>query len=427
MPSNKLPDVLVLGAGPAGMAIASALGKEKLDVEVLSPNGPEEPWPNTYGIWGKEVDKLGLQDLLEYRWKNTVSFFGHGSLEEHHYENKATEHFLDYGLFDKEKLHSYWLNECNKSLIKWHKGFAEKISFQKHKSIVTTNDGKTYSARLVVDATGYDPVFLKLKSCGPLAVQTCYGIVGSFSKPPLKKGQFVLMDYRNDHLNEEQKKEPPTFLYAMDMGNGKYFLEETSLGLVNPLTMENLKERLEKRLSYRNISITSMQHEELGLFLPMNMPIPDFKQQVLGYGGAASMVHPASGYLIGNVLRRAPLVAKAISTAMHDKKLSTYNIARKGWESLWPKELIRKKSIYQFGLEKLMRFDEKLLREFFGSFFELPKTQWYGFLTDTLSLREIVYAMCIMFIKAPWSVKKGLMIMHGKELKMLLRIVLPNI
>ena len=427
MPSNKLPDVLVLGAGPAGMAIASALGKEKLDVEVLSPNGPEEPWPNTYGIWGKEVDKLGLQDLLEYRWKNTVSFFGHGSLEEHHYENKATEHFLDYGLFDKEKLHSYWLNECNKSLIKWHEGFAEKISFQKHKSIVTTNDGKTYSARLVVDATGYDPVFLKLKSCGPLAVQTCYGIVGSFSKPPLKKGQFVLMDYRNDHLNEEQKKEPPTFLYAMDMGNGKYFLEETSLGLVNPLTMENLKERLEKRLSYRNISITSMQHEELGLFLPMNMPIPDFKQQVLGYGGAASMVHPASGYLIGNVLRRAPLVAKAISTAMHDKKLSTYNIARKGWESLWPKELIRKKSIYQFGLEKLMRFDEKLLREFFGSFFELPKTQWYGFLTDTLSLREIVYAMWIMFLKAPWSVKKGLMIMHGKELKMLLRIVLPNI
>ena len=120
-------------------------------------------------------------------------------------------------------------------------------------------------------------------------------------------------------------------------------------------------------------------------------------------------------------------MAKAISIAMNDKKLSTYHIARKGWESLWPKELIRKKSIYQFGLEKLMRFDEKLLREFFGSFFQLPKTQWYGFLTDTLSLREIVYAMCIMFIRAPWSVKKGLMIMHGKELKMLLRIVLPNI
>ena len=63
------------------------------------------------------------------------------------------------------------------------------------------------------------------------------------------------MDYRNDHLNEEQKKEPPTFLYAMDMGNGKYFLEETSLGLVNPLTMEDLrkvrkKTFLQKYLNY---------------------------------------------------------------------------------------------------------------------------------------------------------------------------------
>ena len=64
MSKENMPDVLVLGAGPAGMAIASALGKEKLDVEVLSPNGPDEPWPNTYGIWGKEVDQLGLQDLL---------------------------------------------------------------------------------------------------------------------------------------------------------------------------------------------------------------------------------------------------------------------------------------------------------------------------------------------------------------------------
>ena len=93
----------------------------------------------------------------------------------------------------------------------------------------------------------------------------------------------------------------------------------------------------------------------------------------------------------------------------------------------WSKEVIRKKALYHFGLEKLMRFDEKLLREFFGSFFQLPKNQWYGFLTDTLSLKEIVYAMCVMFIKAPWSVKKGLMIMHGREFKMLLRIIFPNI
>ena len=427
MKNEQLPDVLVLGAGPAGMAIASALGKENLKVDVLSPKGPEEPWPNTYGIWGTEVDQLGLENLLEFRWKNTVSFFGNGSSEEHHHENKPTKHLLDYGLFDKKKLHSYWLNECNDSFINWHEGWANEIKFEKYKSTVTTKEGKVYSARLVIDATGYDPVFLKLRSSEPVAVQTCYGIVGSFSKPPLEKDQFVLMDYRSDHLTESQRKEPPTFLYAMDMGNGKYFLEETQLGLVKPFTMDELKERLEKRLAHRDIEITSKQHEELGLFLPMNMPIPDFRQPILGYGGAASMVHPASGYLLGNVLRRAPLVAKAISKAMTDHKLPTMLIAKKGWESLWSKELIRKKSLYQFGLEKLMRFDEKLLREFFECFFKLPKSQWYGFLTDTLSLKEIVNAMWVMFLRAPWSVKKGLMIMRGREFRMLMRIIFPKI
>ena len=76
---------------------------------------------------------------------------------------------------------------------------------------------------------------------------------------------------------------------------------------------------------------------------------------------------------------------------------------------MWPTELIRKKSLYQFGLEKLMRFDEKLLIEFLESFFQLQKNQLYGFLTDTLSLKEIVNAMWIMFLKAPWSVKNCLL------------------
>ena len=52
MTDKGFPDVLVLGAGPAGMAIASALGKEKLKVDVLSPNGPTNPGliPMVFGV-----------------------------------------------------------------------------------------------------------------------------------------------------------------------------------------------------------------------------------------------------------------------------------------------------------------------------------------------------------------------------------------
>ena len=52
----------------------------------------------------------------------------------------------------------------------------------------------------------------------------------------------------------------------------------------------------------------------------MNMPIPDLTQPVLGFGGSAGMVHPASGYMVGSLLRRAPKVAKALSLAMKDPK-----------------------------------------------------------------------------------------------------------
>ena len=72
MTTRTSVDVLVLGAGPGALAIAAALGKEHLRVEVLSASNHKEPWPYTYGIWGEEVDALGLSHLLEHRWRNSL-------------------------------------------------------------------------------------------------------------------------------------------------------------------------------------------------------------------------------------------------------------------------------------------------------------------------------------------------------------------
>ena len=37
------------------------------------------------------------------------------------------------------------------------------------------------------------------------------------------------MDFRPNHLNNEEKLSSPSFLYAMDLGNETFFVEETSL------------------------------------------------------------------------------------------------------------------------------------------------------------------------------------------------------
>jgi hypothetical protein len=81
--------------------------------------------------------------------------------------------------------------------------------------------------------------------------------------------------------------------------------------------------------------------------------------------------------------------------------------------------------LYQFGLEKLMRFSEPQLRGHFATFFSLPEAQWYGFLANTASVPELLAAMLRLFATAPWSVKAGLMGMQGRELALALRLLRP--
>ena len=71
-------DVLVMGAGPAALCITAELVQQGLNVQAIASKSPLEPWPNTYGIWASELESLNMQELLKYRWKDTVSFFGDG-------------------------------------------------------------------------------------------------------------------------------------------------------------------------------------------------------------------------------------------------------------------------------------------------------------------------------------------------------------
>ena len=201
-----------------------------------------------------------------------------------------------------------------------------------------------------------------------MAGQAAYGVVGRFSKPPIEENRFVLMDYRCDHLSEEQRSEPPTFLYAMDLGDGVFFVEETSLALAPGVPYDVLKQRLQQRLDRRGVEITEVIHEEFCLF-PMNLPLPDRNQPVLAFGGAASMVHPASGYMVGSLLRRGPDLAQSLAEALANPSLGSAALAQRGWQALWPIELVLRHQLYQFGLGRLMGFNEALLRTHFATFF----------------------------------------------------------
>jgi lycopene beta-cyclase len=399
-------DVLVIGSGPAGTIIAAALAERGVRVGGLTASPLRQVWPNTYGIWRDELEALGLTDLLGHCWENCVSYFGKGEVN----------HGRAYGLFDKVKLQNHLLAKCETGGVEWHQGKATNIEHDRERSIVTTKTGETIRARVVIDASGHDPMFVKRqKDRGAIAFQTAYGIVGHFSAPPVEAQQFVHQDFRSEHLSAtERATEPPTFLYAMDLGDDVYLVEETSLAMAPPVSFELLERRLHQRLAARGIKVTAVHEVERCIF-PMTLPLPDLHQPVVAFGGAASMVHPASGYLLGALLRRAPGLAAAIATALQDAQAEPAAIANAAWRQLWNPDRLRKYYLYRFGLEKLMRFDEVLLKQHLDTFFSLPQSQWSGFLADTLSTPELIVAMVRLFAIAPNSLRWGLMQFPGWE------------
>ncbi len=399
----EILDILILGSGPAALCLASELAKQNLNIKGISTKSPLEKWENTYGIWASELEELGLASLLSHRWSNTVSYFGDGIKDK---GNNPTKHFYDYGLINQEAFQNELLKKCKG--IQWLNETAKLIKSENKITEVVCFSGLTLKARLVIDASGHKSTFIKRPLLKEVAQQAAYGIVGKFSMPPVKKGQFVLMDFRSNHLKKEELLSSPSFLYAMDLGSETYFVEETSLASYPPLSQDHLKKRLISRLEDRGIKVKEIIHEENCLF-PMNLPLPYKNQSVLGFGGAASMVHPASGYMIGSLLRRAPLLAEKIAIFLRDQNYSSLELATKGWSVLWPYELTQRHRLYQYGLRRLMSFDESRLRSFFSNFFKLSTKEWVGFLSNTLPLPKLIYVMSKMFINSPLNVKLGML------------------
>ena len=63
----------------------------------------------------------------------------------------------------------------------------------------------------------------------------------------------------------------------MDLGQGRFFVEETSLAAAPALSFVGLQQRLEQRLAHRGIAIEAVEHVEHCLF-PMNPALPDRRQ-----------------------------------------------------------------------------------------------------------------------------------------------------
>lgn len=398
-------DVLILGAGPAGLALAMACAEQGLHVRCVAPD-LDAPWPNNYGVWVDEVTALPmgpgapLTVPLLHTWHTTRI---HANAQQAHTLARA------YGQIDKPALQHLLLTRFQAAGGSATSDRVVAISPQAGFSTVTLQGGHTLRSRVVVDATGHQSPFLRRQRGGSDAMQVAYGCQFDVRGSPFDPHTMVLMDWRWEAFRGAlQTDKAPSFLYVMPQGERKVFLQETSLLSSPPMAMELLRERLMRRMAELGIEVEHVGPVER-CFIPMNPSLPVMPQATLGFGAAAGMVHPATGYLVAESLRLAPEVAQTLARGLASGGAGAEQAVIDAWKVIWPAPRLRTRALYRLGADILMTLETPQLATFFHCFFLIPPQQWQAYLRWDTSPLSVLRAMASVFVKLPWSMRGHLL------------------
>ncbi|BBN16385.1 lycopene beta-cyclase [Marchantia polymorpha subsp. ruderalis] len=413
--SDKLLDLVVIGCGPAGLSLAAEAAKQGLEVGLI---GPDLPFTNNYGVWEDEFAALGLENCIEQIWRDSAMYF-----------ESDTPLLIGraYGRVDRHLLHEELLKRCADGGVQYLDTEVERISDADDTgSTVMCANGAVIRCRLVTVASGAAAGrFLEYEPGGPgTTVQTAYGMEVECENFNYDPEIMLFMDYRDYQAwgtepcpDADEFKQVPSFLYAMPVSKTRVFFEETCLAARPTMSFNLLKERLLMRLNSMGIKVVHMYEEEWS-YIPVGATLPDTTQQHLGFGAAASMVHPATGYSVVRSLSEAPHYAAAIASSLRSggKSVDVNSMviqswkhpraaALEAWNALWPSERKRQRAFFLFGLELILQLDLVGIREFFATFFELPEWLWKGFLAAKLSSLDLIMFALITFVVAPNSLR----------------------
>ncbi|KAL0345080.1 UNVERIFIED_CONTAM: Lycopene epsilon cyclase, chloroplastic [Sesamum radiatum] len=405
---DNILDLVVIGCGPAGLALAAESARLGLSVGLI---GPDLPFTNNYGVWEDEFKDLGLERCIEHVWRDTIVYLD---------DNDPIFIGRAYGRVSRHLLHEELLKRCVESGVSYLSTKVERIieASSGHR-LVECEGNIVISCRLATVASGAaSGKLLEYEVGGPrVSVQTAYGVEVEVENNPYDPGLMVFMDYR-DYVKQKVnclEAQFPTFLYAMPMSPTRVFFEETCLASKDAMPFELLKKKLMSRLETMGVRIIRTYEEEWSIF-PVGGSLPNTEQKNLAFGAAASMVHPATGYSVVRSLSEAPKYASVIANILKQSHMKnmlassriSQNISMQAWNALWPMERKRQRAFFLFGLALILQLDIEGIRTFFQSFFRLPKWMSQGFLGSTLSSADLLLFAFYMFVIAPNDMRKCL-------------------
>lgn len=381
----RLPamDILVVGGGPAGMALAAECARLGLDTGLLDPS-PDRPWTATYGMWSQELPPDLPESVVAARAAGRVI--------------ALTEHRLgwEYAVLDVPALHRHFADRLTGVHISTGRAVGSP-----RPGVVALADGSELRAAVVVDAGGrarpLDPAGARRVP----AEQTAYGLMldEAVAAPFAEPGTALFMDWRADHGETGW----PTFLYAVPLGGGQVLVEETSLARRPGLPLSALRSRLHARLARHGVPIPEGARSERVSF-PLDQP--RYRGAgALGFGAAAPLIHPATGFSVAASLRLAPRVATALATGLPAGPDAALAAAR---DIVWSRSARAIHRFRRIGLEALLQMPPADVPAFFETFFALPTEHRWTYLTARDDVRGTAVAMARLFRIADGRLRRHL-------------------
>lgn len=378
---NEERDVIVIGAGPAGWTAAASLASRGLGVSLVAPT-PEQPWRQNFGVWAHEVADNDVRACFEATWACPMVVV------------PGSERALDarYARLSTPALQGMLRARAADAGVRTVRAAVSDLRHDATGTAVGLADGTSLRARVVVDASGAQSAFVARTSDRVPAVQTAVGWLCEVPRHPFRPGEMLLMDWT---AATDDAEGPPSFLYAMPLGADRLFVEETSLAARPAVPFDLLRGRLGARLARLGIQVTRVvDHEHC--WIPMGTALPRKDQRTIGFGAAASMVHPATGYQIARVLAQADPLADAVLAGLSDGPDAA---AARAWHTLWPADRVRAWELYTFGLTFLTGLDTRQVQSFFRAFFALSDADWQLYLSGTASSSQLARIMRDVFLR----------------------------
>lgn len=372
-------DVVVIGSGPAGWAVADHCARNALDTVLVAP-APTRVWTPTYGLWTGQIRPLppGAAFIRATRLL-------------------AADRALDrgYAVLDNEAVMAAYAGTAVRTVADAVVGIE-----QGRPPAVALRSGRRLRCRVILDASGQVGAALR----GVRVEQTAYGMVfpAAAVAPLAVPGEAVFMRW------DRAETEWPTFLYAVPLSGGRTLLEETSLARRPGLPLPELRRRLMRRLERAGID----PGERIGIEqvrFAMDAPPAPVRGGVVPFGVAGGMMHAATGFSVGEALTAAPLLAAAIAQSLPRGPDAVRRAAR---AQLWP---VRARAVHRlraWGQRTLLRLPPELVPEFFDAFFTIPEDLQDAFLCGRDDARGTLTAMTAVFGAASTRLR-GAMVTAG--------------